>query len=223
MTNKKYQTPRIIHQIFIDMGKGDIYSAAGGRFYESHQMTRRYCKHHNLKYRLWTEDRIVTLLGRKYLKFYKDLREPIQKVDFAKYLILYCYGGIYMDLDVSIIPGKTLDHLFSLDLLIVRWNDSKLPYNAILGCSRKNPVFLDIIKQSQMDYNEKIKRDVYKRWIGRFVFQTTGHYMLQRALRKNGISPSQYQNILYIISKGVVISAPDPIFLDTNESVWYLD
>ena len=216
-----------IHQIFIDMGKGDLSpnGAGGGRFYQSHQMTKQYCRQNGLKYRLWTDKQLDALVrkagGGKYQTFYQQMRHPIQQVDFAKYLILYYYGGIYLDLDISIIPGKTIRELFRLDPLIVRWNNSDLPYNAILGCPRKSPLFREIIKQCRRDYAEKSQKDIYHKWVGRFVFQTTGHYMLQRALRRCGLDPSHYQNILYIISKGKEIVAPDPIFLDTNESVWY--
>jgi len=214
-----------IHQIFINMDRGDLFTAGRGRYYQSHLMTKKYCEDNGYTYRLWNETDLDTLsrkaLEGKYKLFYNQMRHPIQKVDFAKYIILYCFGGIYLDLDISIIFGKSIHKLFRLNPLIVRWNNSHLPYNAILGCHQSNPLFLAILNQCQRDYLEKSQIYIYHKWIGRFVFQTTGHYMLQRALKKFGIKKSDYQNILHIKSKGKEIIAPDPIFLDTNESVWY--
>ncbi len=211
-----------IHQIFLDIGKGSIDTVADGRFKQSKEMTRQYCNKHGYKYCFWTEESIYQLLSKipyEYLNFYKNLRHPIQKIDFTKYLVLYFFGGIYLDLDINILPNKSIGHLFNINPLIVRWDNSNLPYNAILGCHKKSSVFLEIIKQCQLDYEEKSKLDIYKIWYGRFVFQTTGHFMLKRALKKCNIN--NYQNILHIKSKGKEIIAPDPIFLDTNNSVWY--
>ena len=169
---------------------------------------------------MWSYDDIcVFFKTTKYNKFFHQLREPIQKVDFAKYVILYKTGGIYLDLDVTIINGKTINHLFNINPLIVRWDNSKLPYNAVLGCRDECPIFLDIINQSIHDYNEKVTNPTYKSWIGRFVFQTTGHFMLLRALKKNGIT--EFENILLIKHKGRSYYGDNPIFLDTNESIWY--
>ena len=232
MSKKRITTiPRIIHQIFIDLGKGDLFQAADGRFYQSHRLTKKYCQKAKIKYHLWNKselDRLVTKVAKgRYHDFYHQLRQDIQRIDFAKYLILYAYGGIYLDLDVHIMekhpsPQKNLlNHLFQLEFLFVRWNDSDLPYNAVLGASKKNPIFREIIKESYRSYLEKSKMPIYQKWTGRFVFQTTGHYMLQRVLKQNGIDPSEFHNILHIISKGKEIKSPNPIFYDTNESVWY--
>ena len=213
-----------IHQIFIDIGKGKLSSI--GRYVQSHDMTKLYCLENNIEYRLWTKDSLDTLMENfrdgEYLSHYREMRLDIQRIDFAKYVILYCFGGIYMDLDVSIIPGQNIDHLFKLDPLIVCWNDLHLPSNAIMGSKLESPLFLDIIRHSFRDYSIKSKIDIYWKWVGRFVFQTTGHNMLHRALRRNGLVSSDYQDILHVISKGKEVVAPQPIFLDTNESIWYL-
>ena len=188
--------PRKIHQIFMDIGKGNLYQAAKGRFYQSHKLTSKLCKRAYITYHLWGKTEIEALISGvangRYLDFYKKLREDIQRIDFAKYVILYKYGGIYMDLDVNIIEDdnralRNLMRLFKLEYLFVRWNDSTLPYNAILGASRKHPLFLAIIKGTKQAYIEKSKMPIYKKWKGRFVFQTTGHYMLQRVLKQHNI------------------------------------
>jgi hypothetical protein len=76
---------------------------------------------------------------------------------------------------------------------------------------------LDHCKES---YYEKRKQEIYKKWKGRFVFQTTGHYMLQRVLKKHKIS--DFLNILKVHTKsGKIVQGPNPLFEDSNASVWY--
>ena len=62
--------------------------------------------------------------------------------------------------------------------------------------------------------------DIYDKWKGRFVFQTTGHYMLNRVLKKHKDIPKL--DILTINSKnGTVIQGDAPLFEDFNVSYWF--
>ena len=54
------------------------------------------------EYHLWTEkemDKLVETHFPKYLSFYKDLPYDIQRWDTIRYMILFLYGGVYVDLD----------------------------------------------------------------------------------------------------------------------------
>lgn len=207
------------------MGKGSLDEIP--RFKESHLMTKQYCQEMGYDYWLWGEEELLGFFKEfrngQYLDFYINFKFPVMKVDFARYAILYAYGGIYLDLDVNIIPGKDITHLTKLDPLIVRWNGdpSMKPYIAVLGCRAESQLFLDVLNHSVESYQEKIKMPIYEVWSGRLVFQTTGHFMLQRVLRRHKFPDSDKQNILHVKSKGKEHIAPDPIFLDTNESIWY--
>lgn len=53
----------------------------------------------------------------KYLEFYDSLPKQIFRVDFARYIILYKYGGIYADMDT--VPLKIFDDLLSLNRVIL--------------------------------------------------------------------------------------------------------
>ena len=80
--------------------------------------------------------------------------------------------------------------------------------------------YKDILDHCKESYYEKRKQDIYKKWKGRFVFQTTGHYMLQRVLKKHKIS--DFLNILKVHTKsGKIVQGPNPLFEDSNASVWY--
>ena len=80
--------------------------------------------------------------------------------------------------------------------------------------------YLDILEHCEESYYEKRKIKIYKQWKGRFVFQTTGHFMLQRVLKKHHIH--DFLDIIKIHTKdGTIIQGENPFFEDTSESVWY--
>ncbi len=53
-------------------------------------------------YEFWDETRIRTILNisPSWRKTFDSFPTMIQKIDFAKYLILFIYGGVYIDMDV---------------------------------------------------------------------------------------------------------------------------
>mmetsp|Transcript_33309 Transcript_33309/g.60011 ORF Transcript_33309/g.60011 Transcript_33309/m.60011 type:complete len:318 (-) Transcript_33309:6-959(-) len=63
---------------------------------------------------LWTDDSIRAFIEKHYPSFvptYKSYPYNIQRVDAARYFILYHYGGVYMDLDVGCQKQKDLSDL----------------------------------------------------------------------------------------------------------------
>jgi mannosyltransferase OCH1-like enzyme len=65
------------------------------------------------EYKLWDEIQILNLLqslDKKYIEKYYKFTYLHQKVDYAKFIILKVYGGIYIDIDCNVI--KNLDGLF---------------------------------------------------------------------------------------------------------------
>ena len=102
----------------------------------------------NYKYYFWTDNDIYLLINKKYpeyLELYNSLTPKIKKIDFAKYLIIYEYGGFYIDLDMEIFKNPT-------DLLT---------HNVIIGSPaifysiQKHPFWLKVF-----DYI-KIKKDLH--------------------------------------------------------------
>lgn len=212
-----------IHQIFFNIGKGELEQIP--KFYQCHLHNVKYCKKYKLRYTLWTKEKVLKLLNmpknKKFKKVFNEFRFDIQRIDFAKYLILWNYGGIYLDLDIYIID-KSIYHLYDLSYFFVRWhkNHRNLPYNAVLGTKKHNNLYHDIMVHSEKSFYEKNKKSIYHTWKGRFVFQTTGHYMLKRVLKKNKIT--EMLDILKINTKeGVVNQGNNPLFEDYNLSVWY--
>jgi len=212
----------VVHQIFYDIGKGKLHEIPA--FYKCHKHNKVYCKKHKIKYKLWSEKQVEKLLekpkNKQYKKVYYEFDQDIQRIDFARYMILWNYGGIYIDLDICIIKNKSIKHLFILPYLFVKWHTSHLPYNALLGTRKNTQLLKDILDHCEESYYEKKKQPIYKKWKGRFVFQTTGHYMLQRVLKKHKIT--KFLDIMKIHTKsGKVVQGPNPLFEDSNVSVWY--
>ena len=221
---KKKKTKKqkmIVHQIFFNIGKGELHEIP--RFYKCYKNNKSKCQKSGIQYKLWSRNMVEKLLDRKenkeYKKLYYDFSQDIMRIDFARYLILYRFGGIYIDLDICMM-NKSIKHLFKLPYFFVKWSDSHLPYNALLGTHKDNPLYKEILDHCKESYYEKSKQKIYEIWKGRFVFQTTGHFMLQRVLKKHKIK--DFLDILKIYTKdGRIVSGKNPLFEDTSASVWY--
>jgi inositol phosphorylceramide mannosyltransferase catalytic subunit len=131
--------PKIIHQIWMQ-GEDNIPQKFVP-FIESIKQN-----HKTWQYKLWDEIQILVLLRslKKEYKIWHDVYYKFnylhQKVDFARYIILYIYGGIYIDIDVRSI--KSLDPLinkYQQYNLIISESNSSLLSNYIL-CGRTNCV-----------------------------------------------------------------------------------
>ena len=211
----------MIHQIFINIGRGELKEIP--QFNWPHIKTKIYCEKQDIPLTLWGKDEIESLLEDypEYKELYYGFRYDIQRIDFARLLILYDRGGLYFDLDVQPFEEAEIKYIFEKQFFIARWNNSKLPYNAILGCHKNNPLMLKVIKEVERSYKEKSEMEIYHKWKARFVFQTTGHFAIHRAVK--GLveySPvvSVYNNV-----KNICECCPkgQAQFFDGSASVWY--
>tara|TARA_R110000803_G_scaffold3369_1_gene11394 strand:+ start:801 stop:1457 length:657 start_codon:yes stop_codon:yes gene_type:complete len=213
----------VIHQIFINMGKGELKQIPD--FQWPHEKTKVFCLENDIQNILWSKKDIEDLLEDypEYKEFYYGMRYDIQRVDFARLLILYHHGGIYLDLDVRPFPkeGKNIKELFEKEIFIARWWDSHLPYNAILGCHKGNPLMKEALNHCVESCEQKSKMEIYNKWTARFVFQTTGHYMLHRVF-KNKVDylpiVSVYNEIKKICN---CVPNNEALFYDMSASIWY--
>ena len=217
--------PRKIHQVFIKFKQGKELNDIP-IFTSQIEKTKSYCMDNKISYKLWLAKDCDELLQTypQYIDLYTNFREEIQRVDFIRYLILYDQGGIYVDCDISpIANSEDIDELFTNDIFFVRWNNDKraLPYNAVLGSQAKHIVYDNLLNHLIQSYEEKSKLPIYDKWVGRFVFQTTGHYMIQRVLKKYPMVKKL--DILHVINpiKQIEIIGENPLFLDNNASEWY--
>ena len=155
-TKRKTTSRQTFHQIFFNIGKGELHEIPA--FYDCYKKNKAYCKKHNIKYKLWSRKQVDALLdkpkNKEYKKLYKAFDQDIMRIDFGRYLILWNFGGIYVDLDIFAIPTKSIKPLFEKDFFFVRWHDSKLPYNAILGTQKDNPLYKEILDHCKESYYE---------------------------------------------------------------------
>lgn len=211
--------PKILHQVFLGFDTPNISDIP---IYSKCQKQTKKClkTYGKWKYKLWTDQQCENLVENYYPEFiqlWNDFTQPIMKADFIRYLILHHEGGIYLDLDIY--PIKNFNSLLNKSEIFTTWhNDTrKLPYNALLGSRKNNPLFMEIAHHSKKSFYEKSKT-LPPSWKGRLVFHSTGHYMLKRVLKRHNIIPN---DLLRIYKKGYTIEGNNPFFADFNASIWY--
>ncbi len=214
-----------IHQIFGLFNDGKRLQDIP-KFVGQTSKTFDFCVKEGIDYKMWDLADCEKLIDKypQYRELWDNFRHPIQRVDFARYLILYDEGGIYLDCDVC--PIADIRELFSRKEFFVTWDwdttknvrFKELPYNAVMGSQCKNPLFIEIIQEVIRSVEEKNQIAIYERWIGRYVFQTTGHYAIRRVLKKHPQIP--LLNIMKVIKRNKTIVGDNPMFEDLNANTW---
>ena len=107
------EIPRSIHQIWIssmtDRSMPEKYQLAG-------QSCRKLHPHYN--YTLWTHQNISLWLDQYYPWFtpiYLSYSYDMQRVDAMKYLLLFHYGGLYIDLDIQCKLGDLISAMLPIN------------------------------------------------------------------------------------------------------------
>jgi inositol phosphorylceramide mannosyltransferase catalytic subunit len=155
--------PKIIHQIWIQ-GVDKIPT----KFNENITYNKQY--NPDWEYIIWDEDKITKLLKEynpQWLETYNTLPYLHHKADFGRYVILYIYGGIYIDMDAHTI--KSLDSLaqkyHDYDLLvslvntnfvenyIATWQTDVLINNGVIMSKPDNQIMLKIINSIVIEPN----------------------------------------------------------------------
>ena len=116
-----------------------------------HDCTNIY-KHFNYKMILWTDESMRDFVSNNYLWFLKQYDSypyHIQRVDAARYLILYHYGGIYQDLDIKCVKSleqiRRVMALNQKEVLIPRTKPIGFS-NDIMMSTQGNPFLFKLIK-----------------------------------------------------------------------------
>lgn len=99
--------PKIIHQVWLQTEK---YIPDTFREYS----LKTQAMNGDFKYMFWDESKILDLIkdNEAYMNTYYSFLYMHQKIDFARYIILYTYGGIFIDMDAYTI--KQLSALYKL-------------------------------------------------------------------------------------------------------------
>jgi len=118
----------------------------------------------------------------KYYKFFNILPLKIQKIDFFRYLCVYYYGGVYLDLDIELYKPFDFDTskaLFPKEFTknsdkILQDNNLKYLIGNYAFYAPKNCSFLKHIIENII--NKKIHIRTYNK--NKFVYYTTGPVMV---------------------------------------------
>ena len=122
----------------------------------------------------------------EWANLYHSLPFNIQRLDMIRYMILYCHGGVYVDLDIECF--KSIDPLVENKSFFlgmeppehwVCFNGSKqrVVGNAFMGSSNNHKGWLRILSDIDFTVKNRIYRDD-------IVLNTTGPYMLSRLINQ---------------------------------------
>lgn len=176
--------PKIIHQIWWQGGDNipDDYPVYSDSW---------IIKNPNYKYILWDENAINDILYEHFPWFvekFNNMPKMIQKIDVAKYMILYIHGGIYVDMDSECV--KSIDTLIENKQIMIVKLDETLPARLMIYGTYKDTLqnnFLASIPKHdfwihclKLIYNEDMNQksmELHEKWI----FRTTGPGLITNA------------------------------------------
>ena len=137
----------------------------------------------NWKYILLTDTDNEMIVKNNFPDFYQTFISyvyPIQRADAIRYIVLYLYGGIYLDLDYTC--NKSFDDItFPTDVGLIPSNNIRSRVtNSFLASKKGSPFWLECIKQ--------MKQGIpwYKKLTKHFeIFNSTGPYLVDQVYKKN--------------------------------------
>jgi len=122
----------------------------------------------NFQFKYWSGKDVLELITNnypQYLDFYKQLEPNICKCDFARFVVVAIYGGVYIDLDFYC--KKNISDLLTGDSYFVyepkeHFKNGKNLYNGFFAASKNNPFVFgwigQIIKNKHMGEGEIMKK-----------------------------------------------------------------
>jgi len=129
--------PKIIHQTWKTAEVPPAWD-------ESRASWQRF--HPEWQYIFWTDSSLERFIAERYpwfLRIYRDYPYAIQRVDAARYFILYEYGGIYSDLDI--ICQRNCDFLLSHTAIIPKTEPLGFS-NDLMMAEPQHPFFLQVME-----------------------------------------------------------------------------
>lgn len=159
-------------------------------------------KNDEYTFMLWDSQSIHDLIHKSGIcwvtELYNGYTTMIQKIDFAKYLILYVYGGIYIDMDIECYKSLNTLHILDKHNLVL----SKMPHdyllnfllvlqspqlrlsdivinNGIIFCSQGNQFMYNVMKECYKNRNFKSYNNTLE------IFYTTGPMCLTNVYLQN--------------------------------------
>ena len=196
----------IIHQIYglFDDGKpmNDIFKFG-------HNKWKDYCDKNGYIYKLWNKQQIEELVNTydDIKKYYYDVKYPVMKADISRFLVLYQFGGMYVDLDCCPNQDNIIIDENKLTLANYIWgiqgrmDKGDLDIEVIASPKYNKFLYEYIAKYVPTQIEEKNKIKIYDEWKIRYVFQTTGPASFKRWLKLNKIKKNDINTIPCLLLK----------------------
>ena len=111
----------------------------------------------------------------------KKYNYMIQKIDYCKYLLLYYYGGVYVDIDIYC--NDSMDKYLIQNKINVSYMPLikfyKLINNGFIGVNKKNKLILKVIKKCRLEFDSFYLNKEFT------VLKTTGPYLFDSVMNNN--------------------------------------
>jgi len=227
--------PHILHQVFLTSNLDD------GVPEEFLDNVKTFFKHNpNWTYFFWTQRTARALLTDRYpnlLPIFDATSPTVVKGDMLRYVLLYEYGGLYADLDVSNVRHLDIVTMKYPCMLVPEpfehagwwYGDPYIIINAIMFCRPKHPLFKQIVDHIPSRQNvpgvvhklgpgfltteyrlyNNITKDIYRIDISQ---DTTSPYFYK------GEIPPTHDNGVYVPNTRYFMDSPSPDIYKTAES-----
>ena len=159
----------------------------------------------DFEHKLWNdEDDIDSIVRNHYPQYYDTYVEfplHIMRIDFARFCILYQYGGIYADMDVYCYKNFYNELTNSLYIQQAPYGDVPVE-NALMASEPKNEFWLKCMDKSVEIYNDKVKRrentlHLKDRLDQLIITSATGPHLVFEVLKNNSKDVDILPGILY--------------------------
>jgi hypothetical protein len=181
--DERRTTPHIIHQMWLDKRTEDnseppskYLNDPQGRFVDSYKKWNP-----TYEYRFWNMKAVKALFARpefaRWRLFWESkLTFHIERCDFARYAVMYAFGGVYADLDSTCVRSLDDDQGFLMNRAFTWVHDSlKTVFNGVMASCARHEIWLQLMDFIMFNYPES-KSQV-------FVGNTTGPDAIGRFVR----------------------------------------
>lgn len=166
-------------------------------------------KHTDFTFIIWDKYLFEHLLHRLNIpifnKIYIELPYIIQKIDFCKYIVLYHYGGLYVDIDTicekPIHTFLNIKNLIVSKLKVYKKLNIYLVNNGVIFCKKKHIFFYYLIIEIYKNRKQKIyqNKDLY-------ILESTGPLLFTKVIMKY-LFLYKFKNIMIL----------NPFYFESNE------
>ena len=170
--NYKQGVPKIIHQTAPK--NRNLWSKT---WYECHKTWQKHFPTSEYKHILWYDEDLDHFIKTKhnwFYKYYKNYPKNINRIDIARYFILYTYGGIYADMDYYCSKNfyKFLDKN-KVTIVESPYKENEHLHNCLMASPKGHPFWFDVINEILVSRHYKSVLDV------------SGPRVLDRSYNKN--------------------------------------